>query len=176
MSEDLTRKMPGAPDRKSDELIKMVQAVRAELSDLRNIVETRLYDTRPIWERVTADVAHLVEGQRGLTADIAHLIEGQEGLKQSVQNLTEGQDNLTQGQHNLIQGQQGLREELHNLKESQQSLKEGQEDLRGEVREIRTHLRDMDRRLSTFNDTLVGIQADYRDIYDRVRGIERQRT
>jgi hypothetical protein len=65
---------------------------------------------------------------------------------------------------------------LHNPKESQQSLKEGQEDLRGEVREIRTHLRDMDRRLSIFNDTLVGIQADYRDIYDRVRGIERQRT
>ena len=155
MSEDLTRKMPGAPDGKSDELIKIIQAVRVELSDLRNTVETRLYDTRPIWEKVTAD--------------IAQLIEGQEGLKQSVQNLTEGQ-------HNLTQGQLGLREELHNLKESQQSLKEGQEDLRGEVREIRTHLRDMDRRLSIFNDTLVGIQADYRDIYDRVRGIERQRT
>jgi len=169
MSEDLTKKMPDARDNKSDELIKMVQAVRAELSDLRNTVETRLYDTCPIWEKVSADVAHLIEGQRGLTADIAQLIEGQEGLKQSVQNLTEGQ-------HNLTQGQQGLTEELHNLKESQQSLKEGQEDLRGEVREIRTHLRDMDRRLSIFNDTLVGIQADYRDIYDRVRGIERQRT
>ncbi len=169
MSEDLTKKMPDARDNKSDELIKMVQAVRAELSDLRNTVETRLFDTRPIWEKASADVAHLIEGQRGLTADIAQLIEGQEGLKQSVQNLTEGQ-------HNLTQGQQGLTEELHNLKESQQSLKEGQEDLRGEVREIRTHLRDMDRRLSIFNDTLVGIQADYRDIYDRVRGIERQRT
>ena len=26
--------------------------------------------------------------------------------------------------------------------------------------------------MSIFNDTLVAIQADYRDIYDRVRGLE----
>jgi hypothetical protein len=30
--------------------------------------------------------------------------------------------------------------------------------------------------MSIFNDTLVGIQADYRDIYDRVREIERHRN
>lgn len=41
--------------------------------------------------------------------------------------------------------------------------------------EIHTLLRDIFRRLSIFNDTLVTMQADYRDIYDRVREIERQR-
>jgi hypothetical protein len=31
------------------------------------------------------------------------------------------------------------------------------------------------RRLSIFNDTLVTMQADYRDIYDRVRGLEKSK-
>ena len=61
------------------------------------------------------------------------------------------------------------------LTEGQQRLEQGQEFLRGESREIRTLLRDIFRRLSIFNDTLVTMQADYRDIYDRVREIERQR-
>jgi len=37
-------------------------------------------------------------------------------------------------------------------------------------------LRDIFRRLSIFNDTLNTMQADYRDIYDRIRDIERPRT
>lgn len=57
------------------------------------------------------------------------------------------------------------------LTEGQQRLEEGQEFLRGESREIRTLLRDIFRRLSIFNDTLVTMQADYRDIYDREREI-----
>jgi chromosome segregation ATPase len=55
-------------------------------------------------------------------------------------------------------------------------LKMGQEFLRSESHEIHTLLRDLFRRLSIFNDTLVTMQADYRDIYDRIRGPERQRT
>lgn len=89
-------------------------------------MEERLYDTRPIWKKVSTDIAELQAGQ---------------------QRPTEGQ----------------------------QRLEEGQEFLRGESREIRTLLRDIFRRLSIFNDTLVTMQADYRDIYDRVREIERQR-
>jgi len=127
MNDDLTRKMPNSSDGKLDEVFQIIQAIRAELSDLRSIVETRIYDTRPIWEKVQSDIAQLQAGQNSLQA-------------------------------------------------GQNSLQAGQDSLRGDVREIRTHLRDMDRRLSIFNDTLVGIQADYRDIYDRVREIERQRT
>ncbi len=148
MTENLTRKLPNGSNGKLDEVFQIIQAVRAELSDLRNTVETRLYDTRPIWE--------------GLKVDIAGLQEGQRSLQEGFQSLKEGQQRLQEGQQSL--------------QESQRLLKEGQDTLRGDVREIRTHLRDMDRRLSIFNDTLVGIQADYRDIYDRVREIERQRT
>ena len=53
-----------------------------------------------------------------------------------------------------------------------QELRQNQQDLRQESRGLKTYLRDILRRMSIFNDTLVAIQADYRDIYDRVRGLE----
>lgn len=52
-------------------------------------------------------------------------------------------------------------------------IREGQDSLR---REVNTGLRDINRKFSIFNDTLTQMQADYRDIYDRVRDLERQRT
>ncbi len=146
MSEDLTRNLPSSDGEKLTQILSTVQHLdstverldsrverldsRVERLDSRLVsleqkVEERLHDTRPIWEKVNADIAELQAGQ---------------------QRLTEGQ----------------------------QRLEEGQEFLRGESREIRTLLRDIFRRLSIFNDTLVTMQADYRDIYDRVREIERQ--
>jgi chromosome segregation ATPase len=66
--------------------------------------------------------------------------------------------------------------DLTQLKTDLNQLQGGQEELSRDVREVRTHQRDMNRRMSIFNDTLAGIQADYRDIYDRVREIERRQT
>jgi predicted nuclease with TOPRIM domain len=65
--------------------------------------------------------------------------------------------------------------DIAELQAGQQRLEEGLEFFRGESRDVRTLLRDIFRRLSIFNDMLVTMQADYRDIYDRVREIERQR-
>jgi chromosome segregation ATPase len=113
MSDNLTRKRPGGSNGKFDELFQIVQEVRAELSDLRNTVNKRLYDSRPMWEKLDGDITKL-------QTDVTELSRG--------------------------------------------------------VREIRTHQRDMNRRMSIFNDTLATIQADYRDIYDRVREIEQQRS
>jgi len=58
------------------------------------------------------------------------------------------------------------------LEQGLQELRQGQDDLRQESRGLKTYLRDILRRMSLFNDTLIVIQADYRDIYDRVRGLE----
>jgi chromosome segregation ATPase len=65
--------------------------------------------------------------------------------------------------------------DITQLQEGQRQLQEGQETLRQDVRDVRTELRDMNRKFSIFNDNLVQIQADYRDIYDRVRDLERPR-
>lgn len=133
MSEDLTKDLPSSDGEKLTQILttvlrldSTVVLLDSRLGNLEQKVEERLHDTRPIWEKVNADIAELQAGQQ-------------------------------------------------RLEEGQRRLEEGQEFLRSESREIRTLLRDIFRRLSIFNDTLVTMQADYRDIYDRVREIERQR-
>ena len=66
MDED-TKKLENLPLGRFDELFQMVQAIRSELSDLKQTVDERLYDTRPIWEKVQADIAQLQDGQKSLS-------------------------------------------------------------------------------------------------------------
>jgi chromosome segregation ATPase len=128
MSEDLTRRFDGREsDEKLSQILTAVQNLDIRLGRLEEKVEHRLYDTRPIWEKVQTDLAQLQAESMG-------------------------------------------------IKEGQQRLEQGQELLRGEVRDIKTSIRDFNCKFSIFNDTLVTMQADYRDIYDRIRDIERQRT
>lgn len=115
MSGELPQNLPPSQDGTLAQILTIVQNLSTGLQSLEQRfvsleqkVEDRLYDTRPIWEKVQADIARLQESQSSL------------------------------------------------------------------AREINTHWRDMNRKLSIFNDTLAEIQADYRDIYDRVRGLERQ--
>lgn len=58
-----------------------------------------------------------------------------------------------------------LQEGQARLETNVTQLREGQDALR---REVNTGLRDINRKFSIFNDTLTQMQADYRDIYDRV--------
>jgi hypothetical protein len=134
MKEDLTKKLPSSDSEKLSLILTTVQGLEgrienletrgdridSRLGSLEQTVADRLYDTRPIWEKVLVDISQLQAG--------------------------------------LVQ------------------LQEGQEFLRNESREIKTFLRDIFRRLSIFNDTMVTMQADYRDIYDRVRGLELNRN
>lgn len=63
MNEDITGRLPDQPN-SYEELIRLVQSVRTELAELKQTVEARLHDTRPIWEKVQADIAQLQEGQQ----------------------------------------------------------------------------------------------------------------
>jgi chromosome segregation ATPase len=151
MSEDLTSKLPQNDSQKLNLVLATVQNLDSRtvvlesrmgkielqldkldvrcnnldsrMKSLDDKLETRLHDTRPMWEQVVASVAQLQQGQ--------------------------------------IQ-----------LQESQQRLEQNQDTLHHDSREVKTFLRDILRRISIFNDTLLTMQADYRDIYDRVRGLE----
>jgi uncharacterized coiled-coil DUF342 family protein len=90
MSEDLTRQLPDQPDG-SAELLRLVQSVRAELAELKQTVEARLHDTRPIWEKVQADIAQLQEGQQRLETS-------QKGLEEKLEAL---RDDMRTGFRNL---------------------------------------------------------------------------
>ena len=89
MSEDLTKKLPQS-DRDTiliaiknletyvrgsvDNLVTWISSVDSRLRGLEQTVEERLYDTRPIWHKVVAEIADLQTGQK-------RLIEGQQEMK-----------------------------------------------------------------------------------------------
>ena len=76
MSEDLTNKLPKG----DDNVARILQNIDSRLQSLEQKVEERLHDTRPIWQKVGADIAQLQEGQRQL----------QEGQRQLVETIASG--------------------------------------------------------------------------------------
>ena len=67
MSEDLTKKLPKG----DDNVALILQNIDSRLQNLEQKVDVRLQDTRPIWEKVLADVAQLQEGQTRLEATMS---------------------------------------------------------------------------------------------------------
>jgi predicted nucleic acid-binding Zn-ribbon protein len=94
MNEDLTKKLPQSDSEKLTLILTTVQNLEVRLEKLEqwvdNIdsrlqrleqkVEQRLYDTRPIWHKVVADIAQLQVGQQRLE-------EGQEALRREIREL-----------------------------------------------------------------------------------------
>jgi predicted nuclease with TOPRIM domain len=123
MSEDLTKKLPQSDSEKISLILTIAQNLETRVDrleirlnnlerrfdDLEKKVDERLFDTRPIWEKVVADIAQLQAGQQRLEVD---------------------------------------------------------------VREIKESVQDIDRRVSFLSDTMIRVQANYRDIDNRVHELE----
>jgi chromosome segregation ATPase len=154
-----TKDLPLSDGEKLTEILAAVQRLDSRVERLDSSVE-RL-DSRV--ERLESSVERLDSRLGNLEQKVEERLHDTRPIWEKVitdiAELRAGQQRLTEGQQRLTEGQQ--------------RLEEGQEFLRGESREMRTTLRDIFWRLSIFNDTLVTMQADYRDIYDRVREIER---
>jgi septation ring formation regulator EzrA len=111
MNEDITRRLPDQPN-SLEELIRLVQTFRSELAELNQTVEARLHDTRPIWEKVQADLEKV-------RADITQLQEGQQRIEQKLEAL---RDDTRTG--------------LRNLKRDMGTLSEMFVEVRGEYRDL----------------------------------------
>ena len=101
MSEDLTQKLPKTDSERLDLILTTTQNLggrfdhlEARLQNLEKKVEERLYDTRPIWHKVVADIAQLQTGQNSLAANVAELQTGQDSLAANVAELQSGQHGL----------------------------------------------------------------------------------
>ena len=81
MSEDLTQKLPTSPDPALSQILGAVQNLSGRMESLEKKVEDRLYDTRPIWEKVLVDITQLQEGQQRLEAGQRRLEEKLEALR-----------------------------------------------------------------------------------------------
>ena len=87
MSEDLTKKLPSSDSEKIALILTTVQNLDKRVDDidlrlskleqrfdkLEKKVEERLYDTRPIWQKVVADIAQLQEGQNRLEGEVREI-------------------------------------------------------------------------------------------------------
>ena len=80
MSEDPTQKLPAPQNGALEQILAAVRSLESRLQNLESKVEERLYDTRPIWERVEADSAQLKEGQQRLE-------QGQQRLDERIEAL-----------------------------------------------------------------------------------------
>ena len=90
MSEDLTKKLPQS-DRdiilkaikdletslrgSIDNVVTWISSVDSRLGSLEQKVEQKLYDTRPIWNKVVEDISHLQKGQDGMRDDLRKVNE-----------------------------------------------------------------------------------------------------
>lgn len=93
-----------------------------------------------------------------------------------VENLEIRLAALEQLKTRLASLEQKVEERLHDTRPIWQKVVTDIAEVRSEVHEIRTSQRDGLRRMSVFHGTLITMQADYRDIYDRVRGLEVNRN
>ena len=171
MSGSLTDKLPNSDDNLTT-VMKVVKDLTIKVEALNEKVELRLYDTKPMWEQVLKTVLEIKEGQQRLEQRQERLEQRQERLEQRQERLEQRQEGLEQRQLSLEQKMEQLALGQMQLQENVQKTAQGLDALRSESHEIKTFCRDIMRRLSIFNDTLVTIQSDYRDIYDRVRLIE----
>jgi chromosome segregation ATPase len=89
MSEDTTKKFDNQPNGRLDQLFVMVQSMRSELAELKQTVDTRLYDTRPIWEKVQVDITQLQEGQNSLSEEVKSLSENQKRFEERQHRFEE---------------------------------------------------------------------------------------
>jgi predicted RNase H-like nuclease (RuvC/YqgF family) len=87
MSEDLTKQLPQSADEKLTLVLATVQAMAVRVDNLEQTVKLRVYDTRPILQKLVMDVRQLQEGQRRLE-------EGHRRLEENYQRLEEGQECL----------------------------------------------------------------------------------
>lgn len=105
MSEDLTKKLPGSEndvlrliltvvqnlEGRFNKLDVRVSDVDSRLGHLKQTVEERLYDTRPIWEKVLAELDKVQQGQMKLEQT---LLAETGAIKNSLIDLYSGQNAL----------------------------------------------------------------------------------
>ncbi|MEK6299848.1 MAG: hypothetical protein AABO41_03930, partial [Acidobacteriota bacterium] len=93
MSDETTRNLLNA---RFDELVSLVKnnqaATDARVERLERVLEERLYDTRPIWEAVQAQVQELGERVGAIESEISEM-RGE--IKESRAEMTEMRSEMT---------------------------------------------------------------------------------
>lgn len=98
MTEDPTKRLPVSQDDTLAQILSAVQNLSGRVEGLERKVEERLHDTRPIWEKVQANISQLQEGQKSLADGQTSLAENQRRFDERLEAL---RDEMRTGFRNL---------------------------------------------------------------------------
>ena len=103
MSADFTQKLPkNGNDSEILTAIKdldtKVTKIDNRLQNLEQKVDERLYDTRPIWHKVIADIAELQSGQKRFEDGQQRLEEGQHAIHSDIKDINSTVDMVKRDQ------------------------------------------------------------------------------
>ena len=85
MSEDLTDKLPKNDSEKLNIILTTVKSLETRVQRLEQKVDEKRYDTRPLWEKLEADIADLKKTLHTETSEIKRSLRDL-SRKQSVLN------------------------------------------------------------------------------------------
>jgi hypothetical protein len=85
MSEDFTQKLP--KNGQDSEILTAIKNLDDRLQGLEKKVDERLHDTRPIWQKVVADIAELQAGQKRVEDGQKRLEEGQQAIRSDIADV-----------------------------------------------------------------------------------------
>ena len=123
MSEDLTDKLPKSDGEKLNLILTTVQSLEKRIDRLEQQADEKRYDTRPLWEKLLADIADLKES--------LHLEIG--GIKAEIGGI----------KSEIVE----IKSEIVEIKRSIRDLSRKQSVLNDSILQIHGDLRDMDMRL-----------------------------
>ncbi len=149
MSEDRTE--PLDPHGQLSQLVAAVRGLQAEIKELKEKVETRLYDTRPIWEQALAELSELRGGQGQIRAQVDGLPTQIDGLRTQVEEL---------------------RTQVEELRTQVGELRDDFNHFRAETSR---NLRQINRQLEVLGyEFAVKLRAENRELEDRVIALEQK--
>ena len=120
MSADLTDKIPKNDSEKLNIILTTVRSLASRVHRLEEWAEEKRYDTRPLWEKLQADIADLKDSLHSGLGEIKSEIGG----------------------------------------------------IRSEIGEIKSSVRDLSRKQSVLNDSMLQVHADLRDMDLRLFALE----
>jgi chromosome segregation ATPase len=129
MSEDLTKKLPQTDSEKLNVILTTVQSLEKRIDRLEQEADERRYDTRPLWEKLVADIADLKES---LHSEIGGIKSEIGGIKSEIG---------------------GIKSDIGEIKRSLRDLSRKQTVLNDSILQIHSDLRDMDARLLALEGT-----------------------
>jgi chromosome segregation ATPase len=91
MSEDLTDKLPKTDSEKLNIILTTVKSLENRVLRLEQQADEKRYDTRPLWEKLEADIADL---KKSLHSEIGEIKSETGEIRRSLQDLSRKQSVL----------------------------------------------------------------------------------